>query len=570
MFITIVFPEFILSKAICDLRLALRELGEFDDYLRDDGYEMNWKRKGPETEEEWSWRVEYPQRTRWLYRILFLKPPQENDEERVPGQTNERTQAWTIVHSYFAQMGGLAYIDSHNGRYHVLTASKLTRRYRWTPHKTHPTKQLILGREDIEDKSKADLFVKSIAVLQIVRLVLNVIARAIKELPITQLEIATIAFAVMAILTYAINWGKPKDVSQPIRLLHTGSGGSRHSSQYSDEYADLMQSFMVRLRRPHKALIASRGIPDIPRVENDRVWMEGPTPLFYQLLGISSLLFGSLHCIAWNLEFPTRTELLCWRVANLLSAILPGLALSLSMAVGYLRTAYFVRKGTAILLECLQPLEFISEERWKCLLWPEFDKWDRGAFNAFLAMPKDRNTDWEVYPPHEIFEELKDSKRGIDGESAYVRFTYTLREFHQLWQTIQYGESHHLRFGERWLNVGKYLVNSFRDPCVEYDFQDFWRGYERSINRKPGIPPKQRRHPLSVEMIIRVYENEIQVLEPGLDLATKVVEGINWCGGMIYVACRLMTIVLLFTCLRAAPSDVYQVVKWTVYIPGIS
>lgn len=82
MFITIIFPEFILSKAICDLRLALRELGEFDEYLRSYGDEVRWKMQGPSGEDEWDWRVGYPRHVRWLYRLLFLNPPLETNEEK--------------------------------------------------------------------------------------------------------------------------------------------------------------------------------------------------------------------------------------------------------------------------------------------------------------------------------------------------------------------------------------------------------------------------------------------------------------------------------------------------------
>ena len=490
--------------------------------------------------------------------------------EEAPRQMIERTQTWTIVHSYFAQMGGLAYMDRADERYLVLTASKLTPRYRWTSLHTHPMKQLILGREDIEDKSKADLFVKSIAVLQIVWLVLNVIARAIKELPITQLEIATIAFAVMAILTYAINWWKPKDVSKPIRLLHTGSGMSRHRIRSSDEVADLMQCFMVRLRRPHKAAKASREMPDIQRVPNDLVWMEGPTPLFYQLLGISSLLFGSLHCIAWNFEFPTRIELLCWRAASLVSATLPGVALGLSIVVGYLRTSYFVKKGTSLLVHSLQPLECISQEKWKYITEPKFSKWDERSFNAFLAKPKYRNTDWEAIPRLGSYEPLSESTTG--KYTAHMSVVSGLQKFHALWQSMLDGESeyHRLRFGEEWLSECKWLVQHFRDFSQGYRLDNFWREYEEHIDWKLDIPPEMRLSTSCVETIVKVYENAIKVLESRLDFATKVVEGLNWCGGMIYITCRLMTIVLLFTCLRAAPSGIYQVVPWTTFIPGIS
>ncbi|KAH7183441.1 uncharacterized protein B0J16DRAFT_401780 [Fusarium flagelliforme] len=528
MAITILFPEFILSKAICDLRLALRELVEFDDYLRSDHNQVKWRTrygtKWSAGEDEWSWRVEFPQHARWLYRLLFLKPPRQNagkglspfsdteneavelntrhnnhgehergqkeqqekaEQEKVEQEIHnaqnsktdseqdleasgghgkesspsnksgqpqiasrpeQRTQLWTIVHSYFVQMGGLAYVNPYSERntldYFVLTPSKLTPRYQWS--KPHPLEQLVLDRAGIEDKSKADSFVKSVAILQILWLVLNVIARAIKKLPITQIEIATIAFAVMAIFTYASNWWKPKDVSRPIRLVPRSFGVSSRS----DATMDLMQSFMTRLQQPHWTLGYSRTIPDLRRVPNDWVWMEGQTPLFHHLLGISSLAFGSLHCIAWIFKFPTRTELLCWRVASVLSATLPGIALGLSMIIGYLRTVYIGRKRIPLLYHALQPLETVSEERWKHLITPKFKGWSNEAIGAFMAMPKDSNTDWEAEPSQKIIEEMRDSEIAQGGGPAYVDFIQVLQRFYEKWWRRQSVENQPPHYGE--------------------------------------------------------------------------------------------------------------------------
>lgn len=46
MAITILFPEFIFSKAVCDLRLALEELREFDEHLQNEGRDIRWTMVG--------------------------------------------------------------------------------------------------------------------------------------------------------------------------------------------------------------------------------------------------------------------------------------------------------------------------------------------------------------------------------------------------------------------------------------------------------------------------------------------------------------------------------------------
>ena len=58
-----------------------------------------------------------------------------------------------------------------------------------------------------------------IAVVQIVWTVVQIITRATRHLAISQLEIAVVAFAACAIITYALNWSKPKSVQVPFTLL---------------------------------------------------------------------------------------------------------------------------------------------------------------------------------------------------------------------------------------------------------------------------------------------------------------------------------------------------------------
>ncbi|EQB59333.1 hypothetical protein CGLO_00299 [Colletotrichum gloeosporioides Cg-14] len=276
MSINIMFPEFILSKAICDLRQALDELRQFGQTLPNITDNTTWSaslgnlRSGEGTSQILVdrmryWEVEYPPCHKILYRLLGLKVPEPSVVERgdsgrsgliqqgsqaqhgdpssstsgvanaqSPGSiemqdlsrpndnisnetfVEDAPQKWTISHSFYAQMGGIMIPSKYTSDivgYEVLTATKLTPQYQWDEE--HPLKRLELSEQDIQDKSKADWLLKSLAILQIVWLVLNVIVREVTGLAVTQLEIATAAFALMATLTYAASWWKPKDISEP-------------------------------------------------------------------------------------------------------------------------------------------------------------------------------------------------------------------------------------------------------------------------------------------------------------------------------------------------------------------
>lgn len=70
--------------------------------------------------------------------------------------------------------------------------------------------------EDIMDRSKRDVFSKGFAVLQTTWFITQCIARGIYGLTITELEIATLAFAVLNGLLYFLWWNKPQDVACPV------------------------------------------------------------------------------------------------------------------------------------------------------------------------------------------------------------------------------------------------------------------------------------------------------------------------------------------------------------------
>jgi len=68
---------------------------------------------------------------------------------------------------------------------------------------------------EIEDRSKGDVLSKGIAILQLVWFVIQLAARYAQNLPITLLEIDTLAVAALTCIAYGWWWKKPKDVGLP-------------------------------------------------------------------------------------------------------------------------------------------------------------------------------------------------------------------------------------------------------------------------------------------------------------------------------------------------------------------
>jgi hypothetical protein len=72
-----------------------------------------------------------------------------------------------------------------------------------------------ISEADIEDKSKGDFFLKATAMVQILWLSIKVVARWVKHLPVTQLEVSALAFSFSTLVTFAFWWNKPQGINEP-------------------------------------------------------------------------------------------------------------------------------------------------------------------------------------------------------------------------------------------------------------------------------------------------------------------------------------------------------------------
>lgn len=148
------------------------------------------------------------------------------------------------------------------------------------------------------DKSKADWIVKIIAMIQIARLIFDLITRGISVQPVTQLEITTASFSIFAIVTYLVNWWKPKDIKQPTKIhAIIDQGGSEDLVELKTE------PFFERLwsPTPPDLYYADTVSPSI-RVRNDELWIgkrQPKTTLAWLTMALSCVVFwrNPLRCL---------------------------------------------------------------------------------------------------------------------------------------------------------------------------------------------------------------------------------------------------------------------------------
>src|ERR1700685_1643987 len=73
--------------------------------------------------------------------------------------------------------------------------------------------------DELKDKSKGDALSKGFVIIQTLWFVVQCIARRIEHLPITKLEIMTLAYTVITIAMYGFWWHNPLNISCPARVL---------------------------------------------------------------------------------------------------------------------------------------------------------------------------------------------------------------------------------------------------------------------------------------------------------------------------------------------------------------
>lgn len=106
-----------------------------------------------------------------------------------------------------------------------------------------------ITEDEINDRSKGDALSKGIALLQLTWFIMQVIARAVQGLAITELELTTAALAGLNGIMYFFWWSKPRDVQFPV-VIRT-KGVEHQLSSTSDDrawiFSDVAFSFRKQL-----------------------------------------------------------------------------------------------------------------------------------------------------------------------------------------------------------------------------------------------------------------------------------------------------------------------------------
>ena len=149
-----------------------------------------------------------------------------------------RKHPWTFVHSFYAVMGGFVF-ETSTPIFGPNTRFVLTDHGIWFLMEHAPELLPDLSEASILNRSRSDGLGKALLIIQLLYFCISCAARWAQSLPLTLLEVATLARAVCAIATYLVWWKKPFDVAEPTVI----------SGAQADEVAAYLL-LITEMRRP--------------------------------------------------------------------------------------------------------------------------------------------------------------------------------------------------------------------------------------------------------------------------------------------------------------------------------
>ncbi|PWY67091.1 hypothetical protein BO94DRAFT_561221 [Aspergillus sclerotioniger CBS 115572] len=223
--------------------------------------------------------------------------------------SSTRASVKTLTHAYYADMGG------------------------------------FLLDDDINDRNKSDAVSRVIAVGQALWLLINCAIRLAQGLALTTLELTTISFMIVFLVTSFCWRFKPSDITSTITVLaHTHIDTIRQENcptprrPWHETPLDFVcddVSFCGVHWRYYTEILRRWRIPMFSRPMTARPRDRIPSDTFpvtdMEADCIATpvlLLFGSMFMVTWDFHFPSRAEHILWRIAsiyNLVFTVVGGL-----------------------------------------------------------------------------------------------------------------------------------------------------------------------------------------------------------------------------------------------------
>ena len=164
---------------------------------------------------------------------------------------------------------------------------------------------IMWTKAEIQDRGKSDWLAKSLVLLQTSWFVMQCIARGIEHLPVTHLEIVTLAYAAMNFVIYIFWWNKPLNVNRPVRVFRKSEARETQPQirERTSEARELTWDTINKGLETVLRFIAGGQDLDVNLSREDRAprfWADSTgeenIPADVIVLGVG-ICFGAIHCI---------------------------------------------------------------------------------------------------------------------------------------------------------------------------------------------------------------------------------------------------------------------------------
>ncbi|OQO04191.1 hypothetical protein B0A48_10801 [Cryoendolithus antarcticus] len=211
-------------------------------------------------------------------------------------------RGWSLRECFYITMGGYAISQrgdsEHRGIVHL-----------WPESFIHLLKQdpanvlpQLLTNEEIADRSKSDMFTKTVILVQVCYFCITLFTRWAKRIPVTPLEVATIAYTTCSIFTYGLFLYKPQGATVVKMVAH-------YDTKLPEPLSLVLGAELTTNRTSILQPISNNDSDHIPKLST------------VPILALTSALFGAVHLAAWDSTFPSTIERWIWRVAAMISMV---------------------------------------------------------------------------------------------------------------------------------------------------------------------------------------------------------------------------------------------------------
>ncbi|KAF7984869.1 hypothetical protein HWV62_10845 [Athelia sp. TMB] len=233
----------------------------------------------------------------------------ERDQVAMAKRVAKANEAWGKMHAFFIIMGGYQFYGE-NGPVRPVSpknAVELVRRGHL----------VALSRDELANQSKGDILSKGVAILQTLWFVMQCIARRIEYLPLTNLEVMTLAYTVMTVAMYIVWWDKPLNVSCAVRVPEE-EVKDIEAAKYESIW-DRIVVYVMGAQDRYGDLRRCTRVPTFWAADGD-----GDALIADGIALLVAMVFGAVHCIAWSYTFQSHLEQQLWRASAIAIISVPA------------------------------------------------------------------------------------------------------------------------------------------------------------------------------------------------------------------------------------------------------